>query len=188
MIKVIKYYKTSLIVFSVIVFGFMTYKIVFFEVLPPEFYPVGATADEIIPAFEKLGFRFKWADPVYGHKQIIGLSADRKCFVQLIGDNDLVGVKIAVHLSKKMPKSKLTEIRGFFFEMISLVMPHWTGGHQWLEDKTLAIGNSGLRRTTIGNVDVTIRIDSGDGTWGVSFGDWSTLPTYADNMWSSKTK
>lgn len=183
MSTVTRYYKISLIVFSAIVIGFTVFKIVTFEVQPPRFYPIGVATNNIIPAFEEAGFRFKPTDPAYGQEQIIGFSEDQKTFIQLVGDDELVTVKIVATLSKDTPKSKLHEVRGHFYRMIKQVLPHWKAGNHWLEDKTLAIGNSGLRRTTIGDVEVTVRVESDNNTWGLAFGDWTTLPPYEGDKW-----
>jgi hypothetical protein len=144
----------------------------------PEFYSIGVSANEIIPVSEGLGFIFTETEPIYDHPQTVGVSRDGVCFIQLIGADDLVGVRIVARLSKGMSKGELDQIRDYMDTMINLVLPGWSEGHEWFKNNTLDIGNNGSRSTTVGNVKVTVVVKSSNMTFGLTFGDWSTLPTY----------
>ncbi|MGB6896383.1 MAG: hypothetical protein WBF37_10640, partial [Dehalococcoidia bacterium] len=154
----------------------------------PEFYSIGVSANEIVPVYEGLGFSFTDSELIYDHSQAVGVSRDGVCFIQLIGADDLVSVRIAARLSKDMGKDELHQIRGYMDTMIDLVLPDWSEGHDWFENNTLDIGDNGSRSTTEGDVEVTVVIKSSNMTFGLTFGDWSTLPAYdsGDQEWETE--
>ena len=149
----------------------------------PEFYSTGVSANEIIPVYEELGFSFTDSEPIYDHPQTVGVSRDGLCFIQLIGADDLVSVKIAARLSNNMNKDELDLIRAYMDTMIDLIFPDWGEGHEWFKDNTLDIGNNGSRSETVSDVKITVIVKSSNMTFGLTFGDWSTLPAYdSDNL------
>lgn len=185
MSTVTRNYKIMLLAFSAIVVAVAAYKVLTFEAPTPEFYPLGFAAADVIAEFEGEGFRFEPTEPVYGREQTVGRSQDGRTFIQLLGGEDLVSVRIAANLNKGMPKSKLNEIRGNFYRMLDTLLPAWKQRRQWLEDKTLDIGNSGRRQTRVGPVEVTVRLNSRNSTWGLAFGNWTTIPPYDKGQWGT---
>jgi len=148
------------------------------EPLAPEFYSIRVSANEIIPVYEGRGFTFTDSEPIYDHPQAVGVSRDGVCFIQLIGADDLVNVRIAARLSTDMGKDELHQIRDYMDTMIHYVLPDWIEGHEWFENNTLDIGNNGSRSTIVGDVKVTLVVKSRPMTFGLTFGDWATLPAY----------
>ena len=100
------------------------------------------------------------------------------CLIQIVGADDLVSVRIAARLSEDTDKDELHQIRGYMDTMIDLVLPDWNEGHDWFENNTLDIGDNGSRSTTVRDVKVTVVVKSSNMTFGLTFGDWSTLPAY----------
>lgn len=97
-------------------------------------------------------------------------------------------MKIVARLSKDMNKDELDLVRSYMDTMIDLIFPYWGDGHEWFKDNVLDIGNNGSRSETVDDVKVTVIVKSSNKTFGLTFGDWSTLPAYDSGSLEWKTE
>lgn len=182
----VKTYQRALLAFSVVVLGFTIYGMAAIKPPAPEFYPLGVSAADIVRVYEPGGFTFESSSPVYEQPRQIGEAPDGAALIQLVGPSgNLTGVNVSVYMTQGLPEPTQDLRRSYLDTMISLVLPNWEDGHEWLEEEALSMKRAGSRSTEVGDVKVVLTVASADDglTLGLSFGAWRANPDYEDGDW-----